>query len=84
MIQRPQKRITEMYAFTTIDDHGDEGVMAFLNPVNGTWMPMVGADCERVRSLIPTADRMAKEFGRPYRIKRFAPADPHDVTDQYK
>jgi hypothetical protein len=61
-------KVTEMFAFIAEDEKGDEGVMAFHTPQQG-WMPLVGADIERVSSLIPYAKRMSQ--GKPYKILHF-------------
>jgi len=63
-------KITEMFAFVAEEVPGDEGVMGFKNH-RGEWMPMVGADMERVSSLIPMADEIAKILNLKYRILKF-------------
>ncbi len=64
-------KITEMYAFVCTDgDPDDEGVLAFCD-ARGRWFPMMGADMERVASMIPIADEIAKRSGQPYRILHF-------------
>jgi hypothetical protein len=45
-------RIESLYAFVVVDDDGSEGVAGRLMP-NGTWMPFIGADMERVEQLTP-------------------------------
>jgi hypothetical protein len=77
-------KITAMFAFVTKDkqpyDKG-EGVMGFLT-TDKTWMPMVGADLDRVKSLIPMADAMAKRLGIKYRIIKFT--NRIDITEEIK
>jgi len=51
--------IKEMYAFVSVGEDGDEGVMGFLGP-NRNWVPMVGADMTRVTDLRKIADRITK------------------------
>jgi len=69
--------IKELFAFTTVDPKdGDEGVLGFHGGEG--WMPMVGADMTRVDQLKPIADRVSKELGLSYRIKRFTYVD--DLT----
>ena len=66
------KRIDEMYAFVAVDPADDtEGITAFVEP-GGTAMPMVGADMERVDSLRPVAESMAKRFGQTIQVLRFS------------
>lgn len=76
--------ITEMYAFVTKDkqpEGKDEGIIGFRTP-DGTWMPMVGADMNRVKSLIPVADKIAREHGISYRIITFT--GRKDITEEAK
>lgn len=47
---------------------------------NGTMMPMIGADVERVKSLKPIADKIAKMYGRPYEIRYFNVKDVDNQT----
>ena len=66
--------ITELYAFVAVATEGepdDEGIMAFMTQ-DGTMMPMIGADMERVEQLKPIAKRAAAEAGCSYKILTFA------------
>ncbi len=64
-------KITEMYAFVIADkDENDEGVMGIQNQ-DGSWMPLVGADLERINHLRPIADEISKHIGKPYKILYF-------------
>jgi len=63
-------RITELYAFVSKDKLGNEGIMGF-SLLNGNMMPMIGADIERVDSLIPIANKIKKETGMDYEIRYF-------------
>ncbi len=65
-------KITELYAFV-VDDTGpdDEGVIG--ENIGGQWMPFMGADLERVRSLMEErAQRIADKLGKQIRIYRFS------------
>lgn len=53
--------IKEIYAFVSCDD-GGEGVCAF-NANNG-WLPLIGADMDRVTSLKEIAQKIANETGQ--------------------
>lgn len=66
------KVIEKMYAFVMTGDDGDEGVCGRLNPATGEWMPLVGADTERLEELFPFAQRLADVTGRPIRLLKFA------------
>ena len=71
-------KIEKMYAFVAENDEG-EGVMAFKS--GNIWMPMVGADFERIESLLPIAQEMSKVSGKEFRIIQFD--NRKDVTKQY-
>ena len=66
-------KITEMFAFVAEDKElpGDEGVIGFRNHY-GEWMPLVGADMDRVSSLKPLADQVSQATGIKYKILKFA------------
>lgn len=71
-------RIDELWAWVAEDDGPtDEGVAAFLNPADGMWMPLVGADRERVESMRQAAHTIALAAGKRIRLVRFAAR--HDV-----
>lgn len=72
-------KVHQMFAFVATGEDGEEGVMAFSNPGDNLFMPMVGADLERAVSLVPMADRISEASGLPYRIRKFT--EWEDVTD---
>jgi hypothetical protein len=63
------EKITEMYAFVSIDE-GGEGVVGMTMPVGGreTFMPFVCADKKRMESLKPIAIQLSKESGKTIRL----------------
>ena len=65
-------KVIELYAFVVQEgpDPENEGIIGELAP-NGTWVPFIGSDMKRVESLIPRADQIAVETGRPYKILKF-------------
>ena len=64
-------RITELYAYVVADTGPeDEGVPAFIDPLTGAWMPLMGADRERADSLRPMALDLAKAQGKPIKLIR--------------
>ena len=66
-----QLRIDEMYAFIQLDPlDNTEGIIAFLTSEG--WMPMVGADMGRVRSLRERAQEVADQTGRPVQLVKFS------------
>lgn len=50
-----------LYAFVAKDTTGQEGIVAA--PINGQIMPLVGADLERIQSLMPYAQLAANARG---------------------
>lgn len=74
-------RVTELYAYVAADaDPDDEGVPAFLN-ADGQWMPMMGADLDRARSLRPMASAMARASGKPIKLVRATGLEVVEVID---
>ncbi len=63
-------KITEIYAFISVDDQGNEGIMGAMQ-LNGVMMPLIGADTERVESLIPIANKIKQMTGMDYEIRYF-------------
>lgn len=63
-------RIVELYAYVVADaDEDDEGVPAFVG-LDGSWMPMMGADMERAEQLRSRAQFWATESGKPIKLIR--------------
>lgn len=54
------KIIDQIFAFIATGENGDEGITGFLAK-DKTWMPMVGADIDRVNSLEALAQHIANE-----------------------
>lgn len=76
-MMRRGDRVTEMYAFLTIDPRDDcEGVPSFSlpDPINGgsMMMPLIAADKDRVTSLRTMALRIAKQGNCKLRLVRFS------------
>lgn len=62
-------RIEKIWAFVSVDDDGDEGLVAAN--VNGSWMPLLAADEKRVDSLREMAALIGKETGKRIVLARF-------------
>lgn len=74
-------KIETVTAFVSVDAEGNEGLMAFND--GNQWVPMIGADHDRIISMLPLAKRMAaQKDGMPYRIVKFTTRT--DVTEEYK
>lgn len=63
------EKITEMYAFVSVDE-GGEGVVGMTMPVNGreTFMPFVCADKKRMEQLKPIAIDIARKSGKKIKL----------------
>lgn len=68
MSPKSREKIDEIYAFI-VEENGVEAIMGFKS--QDGWIPMVGADMERVQSLIPIADHVEKISGKKYEIVKF-------------
>lgn len=64
--------IQEMWAWLSIHEDGDEGVIGYYNPDMGGWMPLVGADRERIESFRAYANQAATLSGKPVVLARFS------------
>jgi hypothetical protein len=62
-------KIDSMYAFIAKDKEGDEGVVGM--PTKDGLLPMVGADMDRVNSLMPVAKIIAEQYGVPIKLYLF-------------
>jgi len=58
-------KIIELYAFVSKDE-GGEGLIGMV--MNGTFMPFVCADKDRMESLKPHAKNIAKESGKKVKL----------------
>jgi hypothetical protein len=59
-----------MFAFVAVEDDG-EGICGFLMP-DGKWVPLVGADMERIDALRPIAKEIAEQSGKTIRLIHFS------------
>jgi hypothetical protein len=69
-----QLNIDTLYAFIMRDEDGTEGIVGKLMH-NGTWMPLVGADLDRVSSLEPIAQETADATGKCVTLAHFSKRD---------
>lgn len=72
--------IDTMYAFIAVDDEG-EGICGFANPRTGMWMPMVGADLERIAELRPMAQEVANRSGKRLVLAHFTSRVDQEVIE---
>ena len=62
-------KITELYAFIAEEGPEDEGIVAMT--VGDMLMPMVGADMDRVESLRPIAENIARIYSQKIILAKF-------------
>lgn len=73
------KKITEMWAWVVTEADGGEGVPASNRIMPGHFIPLVGADEERVRSMQPHARGIADMMGLPLKLVRFTSLEVVEV-----
>lgn len=69
-MSEPGKPVVGLYAWIADDPDGGQGVAAAHIRGIG-WMPLVGADMARMRSLRPHAVIVREKTGLPVRLVRF-------------
>jgi hypothetical protein len=72
--------ITSLWAFLSVDEHGDEGLCGHHMPDLG-WVALVGADEARVRSLRPIAKLIAARSGMKVKLVQFAARKEIEIFD---
>lgn len=77
----PNLKIDSMFAFVA-QGEGGEGIMAasMLIDDKEMLMPLVGADINRIKSLLPVAQEVSKHSGRSFKIYRFD--NKVDITEE--
>ncbi len=67
----PGFRITEVWAWTVVDpEDGEEGIPA-LQAADGTALPLIAADRNRLEAMRPWVQDLADAHGMPLTLKRF-------------
>lgn len=59
-------KIDSFYAYISVDEEGNEGLCAA--PVNGNLIPLVGADLDRMNSLIGIAQNIANQSSQTIKM----------------
>lgn len=62
-------KIEQIFAFISTDEDGSEGVIGF--ETHGVFMPLVGADMDRIESLKPIVQQVANMTQKQVRLCRF-------------
>lgn len=70
--------IDEMFAFIAIDD-GGEGITGFKSPMG--WMPMVGADMDRIEQFKPIAQALSNDSGKRIVIAKFSIREDLEILE---
>lgn len=65
------KVIEELYAFITLTENGDEGIVSCLDLSKQAYAPMIATDATRVDSLRPVAQDIANRTGKRIVLRRF-------------
>ena len=63
-------RIDCLYAFVAEDSGPDDEGIVGAKTIDG-WMPLVGADMARVKSLRPLAEAIARQTGKTIKLLHF-------------
>lgn len=66
------KKIETIHAFISVDSEGDEGIVGMKNPTDGSWMPLIGADEERIKSLMPIAKQIKRLTNKKIKLIKFS------------
>lgn len=62
-------KITELYCWIVDEGDGDEGIPAVLTEMG--WMPLIGADMERIKSLKSEVKMIGNLSGKELVLKKF-------------
>lgn len=75
-------KIERLFAFV-VEDNGpdDEGVAAFHISGSSMFMPMIGADMDRVESLKSQARLIARATGKPVKLVEFSQRTELEVIE---
>lgn len=66
-------KIETIHAFISEDEDGQEGIIGMKSPVDGSWLPFIGADEERIKSLLPLAKQIKQQAGnKKIRLIKFS------------
>lgn len=76
---KKQFEITSIWAYCAVDE-GGEGLVGYFHPKQG-WLPLVGADKERVAQYDQLAKQIAKETGKKIVCKKFSKYEIVKVFD---
>lgn len=70
MLNSPLK-MERLYAFVVEEPNGEEGIMAFMDPAQQRWMPMIGSELSMVEELKEGAKAMAEKLNKTVKLISF-------------
>ena len=74
-------KIETMTAFVSVDEFtGYEGVLGMK--MGDSWIPLVAADPDRLRSMYPMAENIKANTGKDYRVLQFSVRT--DITEEVR
>jgi hypothetical protein len=76
------EKITEIYAFVSVDE-GGEGIIAqtMTLPIGEVFIPFVSADKEKLKLLKPMAIQIQKESNKKIRLIKFTNVEEIEVFE---
>lgn len=76
------EKITEIYAFVSVDE-GGEGIIGETMPVGGReiFMPFICADKDRLEQIRPFAERIHKETGKKIRLIKLTNREELEILE---
>ncbi len=63
--------ITEVWAYISEDEKGEEGICGFQDPYTKQWVPMIASDKTRLETLRPFAHQIAVLTKRKVKLAKF-------------
>jgi len=81
IIMSEKLKITELYAYIAENEEG-EGVCGFWDADMDVFLPMVGADVARVKSIRDKAKIISRETGKKITLCRFSMREEIEVIDE--
>lgn len=64
-------RIDKIWAFVATDKEGNEGICASYFPESDMWLPLIGADMERIEIVRPLAELVAQNSNSVVKLVYF-------------
>jgi hypothetical protein len=78
-------KVTELYAFFIVDEHGNEGLCVVEGKRNDEKLreiPLIAADLEMVEYLKPEAKKIARKFKNPVKLIKFSVREEIEIIER--